>query len=246
MKRLAAISLVCLAAWLPRPAHALPVGGPGFALAQEDKTFAVTGGVGYSYRLVEGDAYKGQNKIDTQTSLKLLVRAEAAVLPWFTPMLTVGMADRTRYLGKFDGTLGPLVGAGVRFDPVIPERDGGVGFAVLAQGSWEQSSGTGNSLDVDPDPDVESFVDQTQRADTWHVELAPIIAFKQARVGLYAGPKLDYERTVYTKRSEDVTPRLPVGVVIGVDYDITPEVFFTAEMENFHQDAIYGLVGGRF
>lgn len=243
MKRLALLLTVLFAA---TPAFALPVGGPGHALDQEDKTFAISGGVGYNYRFVEGEEFRGQDKQDSQTSFRFLVRAEAAVLPWLTPMITAGMADRTRDLTNFEGTLGPLVGAGLRIDPLIQRSDSGVGISIVTQASYEKSTGNGSSLDLDPDEVDERFVEQSQTSDTWHVEASVLLTRKDGRVSLYGGPKFDWDRTVYTKRSENTYPILPIGIVIGVDYDITPEIFFTAEMENFHQDAIYGMVGGRF
>jgi hypothetical protein len=231
------------------PAYALPVGGPGHALDHEDKTFAITGGVGYNYRFVEGESFKGQDKQDDQTSFRFLVRGEVAVLPWITPMVTVGLADRTRDLTEFDGTLGPLVGLGLRIDPLIQRGDSGIGLGIVTQASYEKSTGNGlSTTPVDPfvDPENFTYAEQSQTADTWHAEVSLLLSRKDGRITLYGGPKLDWDRTIYTKRSEEVEPILPIGVVIGVDYDITPEVFFSAEMENFHQDAIYGMVGARF
>lgn len=244
MKRLALPFAALLAGLIPSTASALPVGAPGFALEQGRRTFAVSGGVGYTYRFVEGSAFKGQDKLDAQKSFRFLVRGEAAVLPWLTPMVTVGLADRSRTLTEFDGTMGPLLGAGVRFDPLIQEGDDGIGLAIVSQFSYEKSAGSGLSRYKDFFTD--EYKEQDQRADVWHVEVSAIVSRKEGRFGIYAGPKFDYDRTVFTKRHEITEPILPIGVVVGVDYDITPEVFFTAEMENFHQDALYGLVGARF
>lgn len=244
MQRLAIVFACSFLTFPPTVASALPVGAPGFALEQGRRTFAVSGGVGYNYRFMEGSAFKGEDKLDPQKSFRFLVRGELAVLPWLTPLLTVGLADRTRTLTEFDGTLGPLFGAGVRFDPLIQDGDDGIGLALVTQASYEKSIGSG--LSRYKDIFTEDYVEQDQTAHVYHFEATALISRKEGRFGIYAGPKFDYDRTVYTKRHEVAEPILPVGVVVGVDYDITPEVFFTAEMENFHQDALYGLVGARF
>lgn len=244
MQRLAILFAFSVVTFLPAVASALPVGAPGFALEQGRRTFAVSGGVGYNYRFMEGSAFKNEDKLDPQKSFRFLVRAEAAVLPWLTPMATIGLADRTRTLTEFDGTLGPLFGAGLRLDPLIQDGDDGIGIAVVTQFSYEKSVGSGLSRYKRIETD--DYYEQDQTAHVYHFEATALISRKEGRFGIYAGPKFDYDRTVYTKRSEVAEPILPVGVVVGVDYDITPEVFFTAEMENFHQDALYGLVGARF
>lgn len=224
---------------------ALPVGGPGYALAQDDRQFAITGGLGYSYRPVEGENFAGEDRQDNQGSFRFLLRAQAAVLPWFTPGIYVGYGDRSRSITDFEGTLGPILGFGLRFDPLIQDGDNGIGIAVIPQFSYENSKGRGKVTRTDA-VGFKSRSEESETATTWHSELTALVSRKEGRVGMYAGPKFDFDRTVYTTRSEVVEPQLAFGIVVGVDYDITPQIFFTAEMENFHQDALHGMVGGRF
>jgi hypothetical protein len=228
-----------------KPSFALPVGGPGFALDQDDRKFAVTGGLGYTYRPVEGENFAGEDRKDYQSSFRFLMRAEAAVLPWFTPGVYLGYGDRSRSLTAFEGTLGPIFGFAARLDPLIQKHDSGIGIAVIPQFSYENSVGRGKVTRRNRFGD-KTVAEESETATTWHYETTALLSRKEGRVGLYAGPKFDYDRSVYTSRHETVTPILSFGVVVGVDYDITPQVFFSAEMDNFHQDALHVLVGGRF
>ncbi len=224
---------------------ALPVGGPGYALAQDDRQFSITGGLGYSYRPVEGENFAGEDRQDYQSSFRFLLRAQAAVVPWFTPGLYIGYGDRSRSITDFEGALGPILGLGLRFDPLIQEGESGIGVAVIPQFSYENSKGQGKVTRRDPFG-FKSISLESDTATTWHAELTALVSRKEGRLGFYAGPKFDYDRTVYTSRSEVVEPQLAFGVVVGVDYDITPQIFFTVEMENYHQDALHAMVGGRF
>lgn len=241
MKRLLiVVGLVFLAS----PALASPVGAPGFSLYHKDQDFSVSGGAGYTHRQVRSDSFD-EDKYDTQSSFRTLVRAQYAVLPWVTPMATLGLADRRRRLTDFSGELGILAGGGVRLDPIIQRHATGFGVSVILQGSYERSPGRG-TVPVVTDDVVTEEEDQREHSTTWHGEATVLVSRKEGRISFYGGPKFDYDLTRYSERGEYVRPFNPFGIVIGVDYDVTPEVFFTAEMENFHKDSIYLLVGGRF
>ena len=236
------VGMILLAA----PAAASPVGAPGFSLYHKEQDFSVSGGAGYTHRRVRSDTFD-DNQYDTQGSFRTLVRAQYAVLPWLTPMGTVGLADRRRRLTEFSGELGLLAGVGLRVDPIIQRQATGFGVALLLQGSYERSPGRGHTRVPSALGCMrESDERMADAATTWHGEATLLISRKEGRISFYGGPKVDYDLTRYEEREEWVRPQNPFGIVIGVDYDVTPEVFFTAEMENFHKDSIYLLVGGRF
>ena len=157
----------------------------------------------------------------------------------------LGYGDRSRSLTKFDGAMGPLVGAGARIEPLQQHRDRGITVTLFPQVSYAKSAGRGLVNRRDWKGDIYSTQD-ADTATTWQFETSLLVSRKDGRVTIYAGPKFDWESTHYSTRNETVDPVLPIGVVVGLDYDVTPEVFFMAEMENFHQDAIHLMVGGRF
>ncbi len=240
--------LTLLSVFIAAPAWALPAGAPGFALHNREQDFSITGGLGYAHRQVRG-AHFADTAYDTQSTIRFVVRGQYAVQPWLTPMLTVGMGDRSRKLTDFSGELGVIAGAGLRIDPVIQRRNTGFGVAVVVQGSYERSSGTGRYRIFDEDDNrfrESGVLKQADLAQTWHLDATLLFSRKEGRVSFYGGPRFDYDWTYYDTRDELVRPYNPFGIVIGIDYDVTPEVFFSAEMENFHQDSLYILVGGRF
>jgi hypothetical protein len=254
------LSIIALALMAPGNAWALPVGAPGFSLHHTKQEFSVMGGVGYTRRVVDGEFFD-EDLYDTQGSFRFLVRAQYAVMPWLAPSLTLGLGDRTRRLTRFSSELGPLVGLGVRIDPLIQRDTVGLGMAIVIQSSYERSPGQGTYRSPESlAPDAESAERRTSVASVFHGEATLLFSRKDGRLALYGGPKLDYDATSFSERkvfrnndgvivesrAETTSPQLPIGLVVGIDYDVTPQVFFTFEMENFHQDSAYLLVGGRW
>ncbi len=256
MIRILAAFVLLLAA--STAAHALPVGGPGASLYTTDHRFSIMGGAGYVSRQVRGDDFS-PNLYDEENSVRLLARAQYSVLPWLSPMFTLGLGDRSRDLIDFDGGLGVMLGLGLRIDPLIQRESVGFGVGVVLQSSYERSSGNGRFQTGSPvNLITESSTRHEMTAQTWHNELSVLFSRKDGRVTFYGGPKLDWNWTYYNRRAdaqgealgadttETTRPADWIGIVLGADYDVTPQVFFTLEMENFHQDSIYLLVGGRY
>ena len=70
-------------------------------------------------------------------------------------------------------------------------------------------------------------------------QFSGIISHKESNWDIYAGPK-------YAQLQNGTHAAQKVGMLIGLDYSVTPMVFFTAEMHNFTDDAFYLSVGYRF
>ena len=266
MTKRAFFFLLALPFALPSAAWALPVGSPGAALESTRQDMSVTGSIGFTSRRVHGDDF-ARDRYDTQSSFRFLVRGQYSFMPWFSPSITLGLNNRYRRLTDFSSELGPVLGLGFRIDPIIQRGDSGFGIALVPQLSYESSQGHGHyrvrngqglfeeSPDVDGVPETLRY-----RSRTFHAELSLLFSRKEGRISFYGGPKLDWDHTRYARpicdaaqgiqecdtRTETVRPVHPLGVVVGLDYDVTPQIFFSAEMENFHSSAIYALVGGRF
>lgn len=59
----------------------------------------------------------------------------------------------------------------------------------------------------------------------------------------YAGIKFSETDVKNTESNEEWEGKFKFGIVIGIQYFVNPNVFFSAEMHNFDQDSIYGSVG---
>lgn len=70
-------------------------------------------------------------------------------------------------------------------------------------------------------------------------QFSGILSHQEDNWEVYAGPK-------YAQLRNGTEAEQKVGIVIGLDYSVTPLVFFTAEMHNFTDDALYLGVGYRF
>lgn len=243
------VALFALFVALAPSVYALPVGGPAAPLRPQQ--FSGQAGVGYTHRQVAGDHF-GRDKFDSQSSFRFLLRGEYAVTRWFTPIVTLGLNDRSRRLTDFEGRLGALFGVGARFD-IVQDVPSEFSLSLIGQVSYENSEGTGRYRIKDSiTGEFSESKANDERADSarvWHSEATLLFAKRSGFITFYGGPKLDYDWTYYRTRKEEVRPFYPFGLAIGVDYQVTdrsPDVFFTLEMENFSQDAIYAMVGGRF
>jgi len=59
----------------------------------------------------------------------------------------------------------------------------------------------------------------------------------------YGGVKFSETSVTNTTTDDSWQGKLKFGILIGIEYFVNPNVFFSAEMHNFDQDAIYGSVG---
>ncbi len=59
----------------------------------------------------------------------------------------------------------------------------------------------------------------------------------------YAGIKFSETSVKNTDNNDEWIGKWKLGIVIGIQYFVNPNVFFCAEMHNFDQDTIYGSVG---
>jgi hypothetical protein len=59
----------------------------------------------------------------------------------------------------------------------------------------------------------------------------------------YAGIKFSDTSVKNTENNDEWEGKWKFGIVIGIQYFVNPNVFFSAEMHNFDQDSIYGGVG---
>lgn len=131
----------------------------------------------------------------------------------------IGMADL--HQGEFNGALGFLGGGGAKIFIVTSSR----------------------YLNLYLDGQFHTFATSAEGDRRfWAYQFAALVSHSSDNWNVYGGVK-------YSELAEDgsdVGAVDKVGILIGIDYSVTPMVFFTGEMHNFSDDALYLGVGYRF
>jgi hypothetical protein len=151
------------------------------------------------------------------TSLRFFLRPTFKIYDRVAFYGNIGAADY--HQGDADGALGLLAGGGAK-------------VFLIAHNQYINLYADGQFLTFasNYDGDGHRF---------FAYQFALLISHKDDNWNIYAGPK-------YAQLQNGAHADQKVGIVIGMDYSVTPMVFFTAEMHNFTDDALYMGVGYRF
>ena len=151
------------------------------------------------------------------TSLRFFLRPTFKIYDRIAFYADIGAADF--HQGDADGALGLLAGGGTKI--FIINDNPYINLYIDGQFlTFSSSYGT----------ESERFL---------AYQFSAILSHQENNWDIYAGPK--YAQLQNSDHASD-----KVGIVIGIDYSVTPMVFFTAEMHNFTDDALYVGVGYRF
>ena len=157
------------------------------------------------------------------TSLRFFLRPTFKIYNRIAFYGDIGAADFHQYLGDLDvnadGALGLLVGGGTKI--FIVNNNPYINLYIDGQFLTFSSNydGSGHRF--------------------FAYQFSGVLSHKENNWDIYAGPK-------YAQLQDGSDASEKVGIVIGIDYSVTPMVFFTAEMHNFTDDALYVGVGYRF
>lgn len=232
---------VALAALTPGRAGAQPAGlggapTPAFSMK-------LGAGLGYGHRELDNDrAYR-----DSLRRLSILGRISLQVHDRVELLGVFLGADGDRKLADFLGRMGMGGGGGARGWLLLQEQ-AGVNLGISAQYGYTENRGTTGDDDRR---------NPTSRHDDWLMEhqlqIDLLLSRRVQNWDIYGGAVFDriWLRQVRPSTADEdlygplgkAKGEMPVGIVVGIDYFVTPLVFFNLEGQNFHEDALYGSIG---
>lgn len=218
------------------PATAVVLGSPG--APSPAFSARMSAGFGYTARALDNSAALR----DRLRRFSFYGRLSLMATDWLELIGIVGGADGRRSLTDFSGNLG--IGGG-----------GSVRFYLMRQEDFEINVGLGGGAEVwknkgnSPDPAGGNILISDQLKERqFHGQLVLSRAFQTWN--LYGGFVYNYAQVrqrglgnapAGTARNEEALT--PYGLVVGVDYFVTPLVYFNLEGQNFHEDSIFASVG---
>jgi hypothetical protein len=174
------------------------------------------GGIFLSFKWREVDSPKGEKFTSIGTHLSLGISPKK----WFCGYVFGGFSDMKFNAENFHSPLGPEFGAGMKFS-VSPGSN--VGLNLDGQFAYQHNS-NGQSLNY---YELQSFL---------------TISYRYANLYVYGGLSISQSWLDFSSGG-DYTANNLFGVVVGMDYFVTPALFMTTEMHNFDKDVIYIGVG---
>ncbi len=139
---------------------------------------------------------------------------------WFCGYVFGGFSDMKFDAENFHSPLGPKFGAGIKFSV---------------------SSGSYVSLNLDGQFAYQHNSDG-QSLDYYELQSFLTISYRYANLYVYGGLSVSESWLDFSGGNSYTASNL-FGVVVGMDYFVTPTLFMTVEMHNFDKDAIYIGVG---
>ncbi len=221
----------------PVHAGAAAIGLPG----APSPAFSMRASVGLGYSSLALDNRASER--DDLQRLQIVSRLSLIPVDWLEFGGTLMAADARRSRTKFRGNMGVGGGVDLRFYPILQERfeiNVAIGGGALFIRNEGDTPGT-----ISPRG---TRVDDSLRTRQYHAELILSRAFDTWN--LYGGVIWNRNKVLQDFIPSDLDPGLddvqevfPAGLVVGVDYFITPLVFFSIEGQNFHEDTITGTIG---
>ncbi len=211
------LTAVILSLLLPAPGFAANVGGLSNSVGNHRFSFCAN--IGYLLRETKNGAL-GEKKV---SSRQFLFKVDYGLFDRLDLYGEIGVADLQIEQDEFQGSLNTIYGGGIKLS-LLPLPSEGLNF--LLDGQILAFSNKDGGTEVD-------FLEY---------QGTPIICFKSNNFTTYGGVRvsqvvIDYEPWG-TLKAKNL-----VGVFLGIDYFVNPKVFFTGEMHNFDQDALYLGVG---
>jgi hypothetical protein len=239
--RRAVTAAMLLALGMPGAAAALPVG----LGSSPTPAFSLRLGVGLGYGLRELD--NGREYRDSLRRLTVLGRVSAMVHDRVEVIGFFHGADGDRHLADFQGRMGMGGGGGARVWALLQEQ-AGVNLGLGAVYGYTENRGTTGDDDRR---------NRTGRHDDWlkehQLQVDLVLSRRVQNWTVYGGALFDrvWLKQTYPSAIDEALygplgkakGELPVGIVVGIDYFVTPLVFFSLEGQNFHEDALYASIG---
>lgn len=221
-----ALRLACLLFFVLAPAaRAFQMGMPG--MVGQDGDVVLSASTGIQYNLILDAPVKHQ--YDSIFQYNVLGKIGYAPVKWFEPVAMVGGATYKHKRSDFVGKFAPMFGLQLRFAPV--NNDKGFFFAIDPGMMYQPIRGSiGSTADL--------------KAHKVDFAGGATFGYNADRVSFFAGGRYTY---LFVK--EQTQPKLKNhsgGIYGGVDYFVTPNVYFGLEAQNFDSQAIFAGVGGRF
>ena len=221
------LAALCLAA---TAATAVPIGAPAQAL--RPRSFSVSALVGFALRDVHEDRDSGIGEM--ATSSRLLVKATFAPTRFLDLYGTVGAADWRMREAGLESVLGVWYGGGFRLRvfPWFWQEDGFLNVEIDAQAlALSTSSGSANAG---------AFGNRDVRVGYWEYQgtllvskrfevFVPFVGVCYNRSGVHFVPG----------GSRNSRPDFDWGALVGLEYSITPQVYFTGEVHIFTENSFY-------
>lgn len=201
---------------LPSFCFAGSIGGLSSSVGQQVLNFGVN--IGYLLRETENNS-PGEKEV---SSRQLLLKVNYGIFNLLDLYGEIGVADLQIERKEFQSTLTTIYGGGIK-------------LALLP---------SANDFNFLLDAQVLAFSskDEGTEADFLEYQGAAILCFTSNNFATYGGLKVSQVQIDYEPQGTLKAKNL-VGIFIGMDYFVNPKVFFTGEMHNFDQDAIYLGVG---
>lgn len=241
MRSVLAALIATAVALTPAAAAALPVGvggapTPAFSLR-------MAAGLGYAQRELDNS----REFRDSLRRLSVLGRLSAMVHDRVEIIGFFHGADGDRHLADFQGRMGMGGGGGVRLWGLLQEQ-GGVNLGLGAVYGFTENRGTTGDDDRR---------NRGGRHDDWlkehQLQIDLLLSRRVQNWTVYGGAMFDriWLRQAYPSAADEALygplgkakGELPVGIVVGIDYFVTPLIYFSLEGQNFHEDALYGTIG---
>ena len=212
--RVPVVFLVSIALLAATAATAAPVGAPAQAL--RPMSFSVSALVGFALRDVHDDQDSGIGEM--ATSSRLLVKATFAPTRFLGLYGTVGAADWRMREAGLESVLGVWYGGGFRLR-VFPWF-------------W-QENGFLNA-------DTKTFGPHDVRVGYWEYQ-ATLLASKRFEVFVpFVGVCYNRSGVHFAPGgSRNARPDFDWGALVGLEYSITPQVYFTGEVHIFTENSFY-------
>ncbi|MCL4236140.1 MAG: hypothetical protein KJ042_16665 [Deltaproteobacteria bacterium] len=217
------VALVCFAA---ASAMAAPLGGLSYNIGVRGFAFSAGPGVGFVQRDVH--VIENERAVDESSSSRLLLKVDVAPVYFFDVFGIVGMADYQLDDADFRGSLAPAYGGGGRLMLLPYSLKTDLNVSLDAQYLGYRTE----------DHRVKARIDESQ--------IAAIIAYKLRGLVPYGGVKYNPVKAQFAGDDNDLLNDQEYGVFLGIDYFVTPNVFFSGELSIFSETSFFAMVGYNF
>ena len=228
--------------FLSTSAQAVTFGHPGSPTPSFSMRSSV--GLGYSYRQLDGEnAAKAPLRDGVR---RFLIVGKISMLPadWIELGGTLMGADAKRTLTGFQGQLGVGGGGYLAFHP-LRQEEFGINLTLGAGANVIRNHGSAPNTDPTAAPDTRVNAKLKEREYFGY----SLVSHNMKNWSVYGGFVWNLA-DIHQNRPPAGEPQLAnvkgrsqFGMVVGVDYFITPLVYFSLEGQNFNQDAITGAIG---
>ncbi|MBI2890706.1 MAG: hypothetical protein HYY13_07965 [Nitrospirae bacterium] len=225
-----ALGVLCVA---PSLASADNVGGPIGVLTRSKLGLSLSAGlfqrdVEFDTKLDDYGA-RDETKV-VQTSIRpIVLKAQVSALDWMNPYGVFGLADLRLDETNFEGTMKPFFGGGVVLR-LLDSLEAGPDVSLQAHSVYTYNDDylTGKGVDA--------------KLTYWEIQAALYLHKRISNFIPYMG--IGYSDTPFLseitgKGDVSYRPRsIPIGLLAGLDYFVTPELYLHSELHNFAEDAI--------